>query len=66
MDAKFSLPTVKSEERDDYLKVPIEIKFEIKFFSVSGISVRYLRIEDKSGYEGSPWVRLFIFSFFLN
>lgn len=57
MDGKFQLPTVKSEERDDFLKVPIEIKFEIKFFSVSGISVRYLKIEDKSGYEGSPWVR---------
>ena len=35
--------------------MPIEVVFEVKFFSVSGITVRYLKIVDKSGYEGFPW-----------
>jgi len=32
------------------LKIPIQVKFEIPYFSVSGIQVRYLKIVEKSGY----------------
>lgn len=57
MSATFSLPSVKSPERDNFIKIPIQIEFEIPYYTISGIQVRYLKITDKSGYEGSPWVR---------
>ncbi|KAI0323793.1 hypothetical protein GY45DRAFT_1376062, partial [Cubamyces sp. BRFM 1775] len=31
--------------------------FEIPYFTVSGIQVRYLKIVEKSGYQALPWVR---------
>ena len=33
------------------------MKFEIPYFTVSGIQVRYLKIVEKSGYQALPWVR---------
>ena len=33
------------------------MKFEIPYFTTSGIQVRYLKIVEKSGYQGLPWVR---------
>lgn len=36
---------------------PIMVKFEIPYFTVSGIQVRYLKIVEKSGYTALPWVR---------
>jgi AP-1 complex subunit mu len=36
---------------------PISIKFEIPYFTLSGIQVRYLKVVDKSGYQAFPWVR---------
>jgi hypothetical protein len=38
-------------------KPPISIKFEIPYFTISGIQVRYLKVVDKSGYQAFPWVR---------
>jgi AP-1 complex subunit mu len=40
---------------------PITIKFEIPYFTVSGIQVRYLKIVEKSGYQALPWVRCVFF-----
>ena len=37
--------------------IPIAVKFEIPYFTVSGIQVRYLKIIEKSGYQALPWVR---------
>lgn len=53
----FQLPSVHSEERDNFRKVPITVLFEIPYFTVSGIQVRYLKIIEKSGYQALPWVR---------
>mmetsp|Transcript_24235 Transcript_24235/g.43093 ORF Transcript_24235/g.43093 Transcript_24235/m.43093 type:complete len:433 (-) Transcript_24235:3090-4388(-) len=55
--AVFSLPSVVAEDRDKFLKIPIRVKFEIPYFTVSGIQVRYLKIIEKSGYQALPWVR---------
>ncbi|XP_022648147.1 AP-1 complex subunit mu-1-like isoform X1 [Varroa jacobsoni] len=55
MRAHFSLPSVESEEVE--AKAPIEVKFEIPYFTTSGIQVRYLKIIEKSGYQALPWVR---------
>jgi Adaptor complexes medium subunit family len=34
-----------------------QVRFEIPYFTVSGIQVRYLKIIEKSGYQALPWVR---------
>jgi len=39
-------------------KRPIQVKFEIPYFTTSGIQVRYLKIiEPKLQYPSLPWVR---------
>ena len=56
--AKFSLPSVSSaEEGEGMRRKPIAVKFEIPYFTVSGIQVRYLKVIEKSGYQALPWVR---------
>lgn len=44
-------------EQDAEKRAPITVKFEIPYFTVSGIQVRYLKIVEKSGYQALPWVR---------
>jgi len=56
MRAHFGLPSVSNEE-DKKDKPPNTVKFEIPYFTVSGIQVRYLKIIEKSGYQALPWVR---------
>lgn len=55
MRAHFGLPSVTSEEIEG--RPPIHVKFEIPYFTTSGIQVRYLKIIEKSGYQALPWVR---------
>lgn len=55
MRAHFGLPSIESEEQLN--RPPINVKFEIPYFTVSGIQVRYLKILEKSGYQALPWVR---------
>lgn len=55
MRAHFGLPSVRGEEMDK--RAPISVKFEIPYFTVSGIQVRYLKVVEKSGYQALPWVR---------
>ena len=46
-----------NEEQEVDKRAPITVKFEIPYFTVSGIQVRYLKIVEKSGYQALPWVR---------
>ncbi|KAL2764335.1 AP-1 complex subunit mu-2 isoform 2, partial [Daubentonia madagascariensis] len=55
MRAHFGLPSVEKEEMEG--RPPIGVKFEIPYFTVSGIQVRYMKIIEKSGYQALPWVR---------
>jgi len=55
MRAHFGLPSVVGELNEG--KPPINVKFEIPYFTTSGIQVRYLKIIEKSGYQALPWVR---------
>ena len=58
MRAHFGLPSIAAEDgKNDHWKAPIEVKFEIPYFTVSGLQVRYLKIIEKSGYQALPWVR---------
>jgi len=54
--AHFGLPSIHNEEVADK-RPPITVKFEIPYYAVSGIQVRYLKIVEKSGYHALPWVR---------
>lgn len=57
MRAELGLPSVKSEERETQRR-PVDVKFEIPYFTTSGIQVRYLKIiESKLGYSALPWCR---------
>eukprot|EP01086_Lenisia_limosa_P000545 TRINITY_DN10971_c0_g1_i1.p1 TRINITY_DN10971_c0_g1~~TRINITY_DN10971_c0_g1_i1.p1 ORF type:complete len:425 (+),score=97.60 TRINITY_DN10971_c0_g1_i1:140-1414(+) len=56
MRAHFGLPSIESDD-GKIEKPPISVKFEIPYFTVSGIQVRYLKIIEKSGYQAVPWVR---------
>jgi hypothetical protein len=48
-------PSWGADDTDN--RAPITVKFEIPYFTVSGIQVRYLKIVEKSGYQALPWVR---------
>lgn len=54
--AHFGLPSVRNETEPP-TRAPLTVKFEIPYFTVSGIQVRYLKIVEKSGYQALPWVR---------
>ncbi|KAE8716167.1 AP-1 complex subunit mu-2 [Hibiscus syriacus] len=55
--AEFTLPSITDEETTLERKAPIRVRFEIPYFTVSGIQVRYLKIIEKSGYQALPWER---------
>lgn len=58
MRGHFSLPSIgKSEERENATKRPITVEFEVPYFTISGLQVRFLKVVEKSGYAASPWVR---------
>ena len=57
MRAAFGFPSIEDEQRQKYSNIPIQLKFEIPYFTVSGIQVRYLKIVEQSGYQALPWVR---------
>mmetsp|Transcript_12422 Transcript_12422/g.20593 ORF Transcript_12422/g.20593 Transcript_12422/m.20593 type:complete len:456 (-) Transcript_12422:125-1492(-) len=65
MRAHFGLPSISASDVEDgkkakgenAWKAPIRVKFEIPYFTVSGIQVRYLKIIERSGYQALPWVR---------
>ncbi|CAB9514270.1 AP-1 complex subunit mu [Seminavis robusta] len=65
MRAHFGLPSITASDVDpdakkkgeNSWKAPIRVQFEIPYFTVSGIQVRYLKIIERSGYAALPWVR---------
>lgn len=54
---QFNVPTIRVNNQDLHLKKPISVKFDIPSFTVSGIQVRYLKIQEKSGYQAFPYVK---------
>ncbi|KAG5189135.1 clathrin assembly complex, medium subunit [Tribonema minus] len=56
MRAHFGLPSIAADDQAEW-RAPIQVRFEIPYFTVSGIQVRYLKIIEKSGYQALPWVR---------
>ncbi len=54
---QFNVPSLRATDTKKHLKKPIEVKFEIPSFTVSGIQVRYLKITEASGYQAYPYVK---------
>ena len=55
---QFNVPSLRgNDNKTKYLKKPIEVKFEIPSFTVSGIQIRYLKITEASGYQAYPYVK---------
>mmetsp|Transcript_20670 Transcript_20670/g.30929 ORF Transcript_20670/g.30929 Transcript_20670/m.30929 type:complete len:423 (-) Transcript_20670:53-1321(-) len=52
----FGLPSIENEEGEKTTRA-ISVKFNIPYFTVSGMKIRYLKISEKSGYNALPWVR---------
>lgn len=57
LKAELGLSSVQSEEVTKNKRQPITVKFEIPYFTLSGIQVRYLKVTEKSNYQSLPWVR---------
>jgi len=56
MRAQLGLPSVTANDPTK-ARPPIKVSFEIPYFTVSGIQVRYLKITEQSRYQALPWVR---------
>jgi AP-1 complex subunit mu len=55
---QYTVPSVRASDPSVFSKVPINVKFEIPYFTASGFQVRYLKVtETKANYEALPWVR---------
>ncbi|KAL7715030.1 AP-1 complex subunit mu-2 [Entamoeba marina] len=61
MRASFELPSIRDEETSKEKK-PVRVQFEIPYYTVSGLQVRYLKVVEKSGYQSYPWVRYMTFA----
>lgn len=58
LNVKVGLPSISSFSAvEATLSRPITVSFEIPYYTMSGIQVRYLKIVEKSGYPALPWVR---------
>jgi AP-1 complex subunit mu len=58
LQGSFRLPSVANiDSRNRVIRRPIEIQFEIPYFTVSGMQVRYLKVWSREGYPSYPWVR---------
>lgn len=57
MAAQMGLPSIRDVEKPTFRR-PVQVKFQIPYFTTSGIQVRYLKInEPKLQYKSYPWVR---------
>ena len=55
--AHFGLPSIVNEDVKEE-KPPIAVRFEIPYYTTSGLQVRYLKVvERRLGYVSMPWVR---------
>lgn len=54
---QFTLPSVRAADPGALSKKPIQVRFELPYFTSSGFQVRYLKVIEKSNYEALPWVR---------
>lgn len=54
-NVKFKLSTIRGEEKSD--RAPIQVKFMIPYFTISGLQIKYMKVIEKSNYKALTWVR---------
>jgi AP-1 complex subunit mu len=58
MKGHFGLPSIAQDSpRETTTRRPIQVEFEVPYFTISGLQVRFLKVVEKSGYHALPWVR---------
>ena len=55
MSAIATTTTTKSDK--SWERPPITMEFQVPMFTGSGLRVRYLKIQEKSGYKPKKWIR---------
>ena len=60
LSASFALPSVPAHNRDAFKSIPCELTFAVPSYTVSGVQVRYFKIQEKSNYDNFPWVRYLV------
>jgi AP-2 complex subunit mu-1 len=55
--ASIELLASSTLEEKAWSRPPISMEFQVPMFAASGLSIRYLRVVEKSGYETIKWVR---------
>lgn len=56
MDVKLELPSLSSNSLA-FKNQPVRVFFDIPYYTLSGLNVRYLKITEESKYRALSWVR---------
>lgn len=54
---KCEIPLISISDPQPWAKQPITMEFNIPMFTASGLRVRFLKIQEKSGYKPMKWIR---------
>lgn len=52
---RFKICSISRDEKVE--KIPIQIKFMIPYFTVSGLQIKFMKVIEKSNYKALTWVR---------
>jgi AP-1 complex subunit mu len=56
LEVKLEVPSLSSHSMA-FRNQPVRVMFEIPYYTLSGLVVKYLKIKDQSGYTALSWVR---------
>lgn len=56
VDIKLDIPSLSSKTAA-FKNQPIQVMFEIPYYTLSGLNVKYLHIKESSNYQALSWVR---------
>jgi AP-2 complex subunit mu-1 len=54
---KCEIPIIPINNPQPWVRAPVSMEFNIPMFTSSGLRVRFLKIQDKSGYKPMKWIR---------
>lgn len=54
---KCEIPLISTKDPKPWTRSPISMEFNIPTFTASGLRVRYLKVQEKSGYKPLKWIR---------
>jgi AP-2 complex subunit mu-1 len=54
---KCEIPLISVKDPKPWARCPISMEFNIPMFTASGLRVRFLKVQEKSGYKPMKWIR---------